>query len=59
MEWPRTYEDVGEEIQRAWANTIEPLVCLRDRPGLMKSGSYAVIERIRASIQRKLLQDHR
>ena len=52
--WEPQYEIVGDEIQQAWANTIEPLVSLRDQPPLMRSDSFTTIERMQSRLPRKL-----
>lgn len=52
--WEPQYEAVGEEIQRAWASTIEPLISLRNKPRLMKPETYAEIGRMLPRIPRRL-----
>jgi hypothetical protein len=52
--WEPQYAAIGEEIQRAWSCTIEPLVNLRDMPRLMNSETYAQIGRILPSLPLRL-----
>ena len=52
--WEPQYEAVGDEIQRAWTGTIEPLIYLLHQPRLMKKETYAEIGRILPRIPRKL-----
>lgn len=52
--WEPQYETVGDEIERAWTATIEPLVSLRNQPRLMKPETYAEIGRILPRIPRRL-----
>ena len=52
--WEPQYEAVGDEIQRAWEGTIEPLINLRNQPRLMKKETYAEIRRILPRIPRTL-----
>ena len=52
--WEPQYETDGDEIQRAWSGTIEPLINLRNQPRLMKKETYAEIGRILPRIPRKL-----
>ena len=57
--WEPQYEAVGEEIQRAWANTIEPLVSLRNQPPLMRLESFTMIERMKSRLPRTLTSTFR
>jgi hypothetical protein len=52
--WEPQYEAVGEEIQRAWANTIAPLFSLQDPPPLMRSETLITIEQMKSRLPRRL-----
>jgi hypothetical protein len=57
--WEPQYEEAGDEIQRAWQATIEPLIGLRSRPRLMPLGSYESLGRTAARLPRDLLRVRR
>lgn len=57
--WEPQYEEAGNEIQRAWQTTIEPLIGLRERPRLMHPGSYESLGRTAGRLPRDLLRVRR